>query len=39
MYVCSSKFTISVVNFNGSKKTVHSLNFVDIDALAFIRVA
>ena len=29
MCVCYSKFTISVVNFNGSKKAIHYLNFVD----------
>ena len=45
MCVCYSKFTVSVVNFNGSKKAIHYLNFVDkkrifqLDALAFIRVA
>ena len=29
MDVSYSKFIISVVNFNGSKKAIHYLNFVD----------
>ena len=29
MCVCYSKFTISVVNCNGSKKAIDYLNFVD----------